>query len=320
MRILIIIGLLTLGLCRLVDKTLVTREHIKELKKVASFEVYDYEEHPFKDLTDQELKMKLGLLGLTMNELSTLPMGDVSKLPENFSAKLKWPQCIHNIRDQQQCGSCWAFAASEVLSDRFCISSKGKVNVVLSPQDMVSCDSKDFGCQGGYLDKSWDYLVSTGIVSDDCFPYTAGQGESGKCLLDEGKCIDGSKIKKYKAKNYKTYNSVEEIKKDIMKHGPIETGFMVYQDFMSYRSGIYKKTSDVFLGGHAVKVIGWGLEKETNTHYWIVANSWGLRWGEDGFFRIEIGNCCNFESSMIAGSPKLDKTQNAGTNFNMLIE
>ena len=93
------------------------------------------------------------------------------------------------------------------------------------------------------------------------------------------------------------------IKNDIFTNGPVETGFQVYQDFMSYKGGIYKKASNVLLGGHAVKVVGWGVE--SGTEYWVVANSWGTSWGERGHFRIAIGNCCNFEAGMISGLPNL---------------
>lgn len=71
-----------------------------------------------------------------------------------------------------------------------------------------------------------------------------------------------------------------------MTYGPMQTAFSVYQDFYSYRSGIYKYTSGAYLGGHAVKVIGWGNLNGVN--YWIVQNSWGASWGEAGFFRIRF--------------------------------
>eukprot|EP00689_Sawyeria_marylandensis_P002030 EC822907.1.p1 GENE.EC822907.1~~EC822907.1.p1 ORF type:complete len:84 (+),score=53.33 EC822907.1:357-608(+) len=83
------------------------------------------------------------------------------------------------------------------MSDRMCIASKGSINEVLSPQDMVSCDKGDLGCQGGYLDREWAYLVSTGIVTDACFPYVSGDGHVPKCPFDTKKrmcCRFNSKI------------------------------------------------------------------------------------------------------------------------------
>ena len=96
--------------------------------------------------------------------------------PANFDARTQWPKFVHNVRDQQKCGSCWAFGASEAFSDRLAIASAGKTNVVLSPEDLVSCDTGDYGCGGGYMEHAWEYLLNTGIVSDTCFPYTAGTG------------------------------------------------------------------------------------------------------------------------------------------------
>ncbi|MFN9906207.1 MAG: C1 family peptidase, partial [bacterium] len=103
----------------------------------------------------------------------------VSALPTNFDPRTDatWKSCIHPIRDQQQCGSCWAFGATEALSDRFCIASNGAVDVVLSPQDMVSCDWWDMGCNGGILSFAWSYLSNTGVATDDCTPYTSGAGQ-----------------------------------------------------------------------------------------------------------------------------------------------
>lgn len=78
----------------------------------------------------------------------------------------------------------------------------------------------------------------------------------------------------------------------------METGFTVYEDFMSYSGGVYKHTSGAQLGGHAVKIVGWG------DGYWICANSWGPSWGEKGFFNIAFGEC-GIDSAVYACSPKL---------------
>ena len=93
-------------------------------------------------------------------------------LPTSFNARSEWPTCIHSIRDQGECGSCWAFSSAAFLEDRYCIDSNGAINVRLSPQDMVSCDFSNGGCNGGYLSPSISYLMSEGIVSEECLPYT----------------------------------------------------------------------------------------------------------------------------------------------------
>ncbi|MBL2098188.1 hypothetical protein ELI75_30940, partial [Klebsiella pneumoniae] len=83
---------------------------------------------------------------------------DYFTAPASFDSRVQWPNCIHPIRDQGQCGSCWAFAAAETLSERVCIASQGKVNVILSPQYLVSCDSANYGCDGGYLGEAWNFM------------------------------------------------------------------------------------------------------------------------------------------------------------------
>jgi len=226
-------------------------------------------------MTIEEAQMKAGTK-LVPNPFPKHNFGalkDYVSVPSGFDSRKQWPGCIHAIRNQEKCGSCWAFSASEVLSDRFCIAKQ--VNVVLSPQYLVSCDSSNDGCQGGNLPLVWEYMKSHGIPKDSCDPYVSGSGNShtGACTAQ---C---SNQQFYTATDIGGYWTTDEVKMGIMNHGPVQTGFTVYQDFMSYKSGIYEHTSGKELGGHAVKIVGWGVQN--GTEYWIVANSWGATWGMD---------------------------------------
>jgi len=156
------------------------------------------------------------------------------------------------------------------------------------------------GCNGGYLNKVWTFLESKGVVTDTCLPYASGGGVSPTCSSFT-KCADGLAIKKYYAKtgSSKWLTTPTTIKTEIVANGPVETAFTVYQDFMYYKSGIYVYTSGVSIGGHAVKIVGWGVTS-TGQKYWIVANSWGTTWGETGFFRIQEGQC-GIDTGAIAG-------------------
>ena len=90
------------------------------------------------------------------------------------------------------------------------------------------------------------------------------------------------------------------IQRAIMEDGPVEAAFTVYDDFMSYKSGVYQHTTGRRLGGHAIKIVGWGVED--GVKYWTIANSWNPNWGEDGFFRILRGSDhCGIESDVNAG-------------------
>lgn len=86
--------------------------------------------------------------------------------------------------------------------------------------------------------------------------------------------------------------------------GPVEADFDVYDDFPQYKSGVYIKTSDNLLGGHAIKILGWGTEKGVD--YWLAANSWNPDWGDKGYFKIRRGTDeCGIEEDINAGEPKL---------------
>jgi cathepsin B len=232
---------------------------------------------------------------------------NLATIPAAFDARTNWPKCIHPIRDQGGCGDCWAFAASEVLSDRFCIVSNKSTNVVMSPQFLVSCDTTDWACNGGYPYYSWKFLEKSGDVSDTCYPYQSGNGAVPSCSKFT-KCSDGSALRHYYAKvnSTKYFTTPAAIQMEIMTNGPVETGMEVYSDFFSYSSGIYTNTTgSTFLGGHAVKIVGWGNANGTN--YWIVANSWGTYWGMSGYFNIQFGSC-SLDSSAIAGLPDLTRS------------
>lgn len=282
-------------------KTLINDlEHIRQLNKEAS--TWEAGVNPFfEGLAFENARALLGTQPLHIADYLEDCLPDEAyagneDVPTEFDARTKWPGLIHPIRDQQRCGSCWAFSASEVLSDRVAIA-KGKASPALSPEDMVSCDTSDHGCQGGNLPLAWGYLKSTGIVSDACFPYTAGNGTAASCAQ---KCADGESWSSSKVKAASAYaiNGVANMQKELMTNGPVQVAFMVYKSFMSYKTGVYQKSPLEFRpeGGHAVKIVGWGTENATD--YWLVANSWNTNWGLEGFFKIKRGsNECGIEKT-----------------------
>lgn len=243
--------------------------------------------------------------------IANMKMTQSNDIPESFDARTAWPQCLKPIRDQGKCGSCWAVSGASTLTDLFCVGSKGAFNKTLSPQDMVSCNWYNMGCNGGMLPTAWFYLKHTGIVDESCFPYVSGTGMVPKCPT---KCNDSGDFKprKHFAKTYHHLGSMfqpherpTKIAQYIMTHGAAQTGFSVYQDFMTYKSGVYRHTTGSFLGGHAVKILGWGKDPSMGD-YWIVANSWGTSWGNEGYFWIARGNNeCGFEADAYSGEPKL---------------
>ncbi|VDM54234.1 unnamed protein product [Angiostrongylus costaricensis] len=252
---------------------------------------------------------------------------DDSTIPKSFDSRTNWPECssLYSIRDQSSCGSCWAVAAAEAMTDRICIASKGNLTVTISADDLLSCcDECGYGCDGGDPYEAWSYWVSSGIVTGTNFllqsgckpyPYPPCDDNFQKCPKDiyptntcEYKCQDDYSVsynndKHYGASVYAVAQDVASIQKEIMINGPVEVAFDVYEDFEHYSSGIYKHTTGDYLGGHAVKMLGWGTENGTD--YWICANSWNSDWGENGFFRILRGvDECEIESGVVAGEPQ----------------
>ncbi|XP_018016997.1 cathepsin B-like [Hyalella azteca] len=255
---------------------------------------------------------------------------NLPSLPKEFDSRKAWPHCptLGEIRDQGSCGSCWAFGAVEVMSDRTCIHSNGALNFHYSAEDLVSCCHMcGAGCNGGMPGGAFLYWVHGGIVSGG--PFNSSQGcqpyaiapcehhvpgarpaceEGGRTPKCQKECEPGYSVD-YKhdlhkgKKSYSLANDEMQIMYEIMTNGPVEGAFSVYVDFLHYKSGVYKHTHGQFLGGHAIRVLGWG--EENGVKYWLCANSWNTDWGDQGFFKILRGSDhCGIESEMVTGLPQ----------------
>jgi len=266
------------------------------------------------------------------------------EVPENFESAEHWPECakiITDIRDQSNCGCCWAFGAAEAASDRLCIATKGKVQVPLSAEEQCFCAEED-GCDGGMLSTAWEYIQKSGLATggqykgsgpfgpgmcnDFSLPHCHHHGPQGKDPYpDENKpgcpsttespqcptsCAstakapydDFEKVRYgFKGEVNQVDSDADAIAREIMTNGPVEAAFSVYSDFENYASGIYHHTGGEMMGGHAIKIVGFGTEN--GVKYWKVQNSWNPYWGEGGYFRIRRGSDeCGIESQVVANS------------------
>lgn len=248
-------------------------------------------DYPKSIMTTAKLRARLGAYGLTMEGEKYVAN---SALPWEFDSRTNWPGKILGIRDQASCGSCWAFAAVETAGNRLSIGGCGVGD--LSPQDLVSCDILDHGCNGGNPLLSWTHMKFTGVTTEECMPYVSGGGSVPSC---PSKCTNGSAITRYKADSF-SHIKATDMQEELFNHGPFEVAMMVYEDFKTYKSGVYRHVTGSYLGGHAILVIGWGTEDGTD--YWLVQNSWGPDWGEQGLFKIVRGtNECGIETNAYAG-------------------
>jgi cathepsin B len=220
---------------------------------------------------------------------------------------------LGRVRNQGDCGACYAFAAVEVLADRECIEG-GDVNFTGSVEYMLRCDGRDSGCDGGLLDDAWRFLVDTGVPSETCVPYThclhpekrdcvAGVSGAGCPSTCSGPGLSLLRVRATSAYAVAAPGDVEAMQREIFRHGPIEAGFFIFSDFLNFKNGTYFRTPSATgpLGGHAVRVLGWGVDS-AGVAYWLCANSWSAQWGNEGFFQIRRGtNECAIETTAAAG-------------------
>jgi len=203
-----------------------------------------------------------------------LPLRDIEPLqdiPEQFFSADQWPKCesIKEVRDQSTCGSCWAFGAVEAISDRICIVSGQKLQVRISAEDLLTCCGIGCGqgCNGGYPSGAFNHWHKNGLVtgwlhntSNWCMPYsfapcdhhTTGKyqpcGSSQPTPKCKTTCTTGysgtySSDKWVASSVYSVPSQVAKIQTEIMTNGPVEAAFTVYNDFLSYKTGVYHHTT-----------------------------------------------------------------------------
>jgi parallel beta-helix repeat protein len=180
--------------------------------------------------------------------------------------------------DQLDCGSCWAFAACGATEAHIKIYEG--VTVDLSEQQSIDCNSSGSDCDGGWSGVAYQIHADPGGVAEECYPYRAENGTSCR----QNQCDKVAIIDGYSS----IASTVASIKNAVQTYGPISTGMTVYDDLYGYTSGCYEPTGSVE-GGHAVLIIGWDDSMCGGSGAWIVKNSWGRDWGENGYFYIKYG-------------------------------
>lgn len=207
------------------------------------------------------------------------------------------------VKDQKQCGSCWAFSAVSALESQ--VMKKLRKSVSLSEQNMVDCvknigatDCCD-GCMGGEMYAVYQYLLQLQNGTDTTekqYPY--------KAVDQDCKKVESS-ISNVKITNFVTLPLGDEdaMEKALYLIGPLSVGVDANQDWQLYHKGIYNPTkdqcsSDPANQNHGVSVVGYG--SENGLDYWVIRNSWGKEWGEEGYMRLARGkNACGIANSVI---------------------
>lgn len=207
------------------------------------------------------------------------------KNTENLSIivkdELDWRNhgAVTSVKNQGNCGSCWAFSSSEAIEGVVYLNTKNLYN--LSEQELVDCSYSygNNGCGGGSMDSAFEYVIDNGLCDNNSYPYISNNINNA-CNNDT--CNKVAYIKNFSDVNR---NSEYDLKKALNKN-PISVAIQANKrSFQLYKKGIYDDIDCGYQLDHGVLLVGYGKEMELD--YWIVKNSWGEDWGENGYIRLK---------------------------------
>jgi len=226
----------------------------------------------FADLSKEEFKAKYLTLRVEPNgwcdQAKSLKF--LGANPDSFDWREK--AGVTPVKDQGQCGSCWAFSTVGHIESLYYI--KNKKVATFSEQQLVDCDTDtDQGCNGGLMKAALTYVQNNGLESDKDYKYTA---RDGSCTAKKEKF-------QVSVQNIKCYEDMsdDDMMSALIKIGPLAIAVDA-TDFQMYDSGILD--CNAYGLDHGVLLVGYGSEEGKD--FWIVKNSWGANWGEKGFVRV----------------------------------
>jgi C1A family cysteine protease len=192
------------------------------------------------------------------------------------------------VKNQGQCGSCWAFSTTGSMEGAYAIAQGKDISSWdgFSEEQLVQCDtsSGDSGCNGGLMDYAFEYIMGNGgICSEDDYPYSSSTGVTGTCVTGCSNVADSTPS---------SYTDVDETEAALMQaveQQPVSVAIQANQlAFQAYSGGVLTGRCGTMLD-HGVLAVGYGTW-EDGTDYWKVKNSWGDSWGMDGYILIERGS------------------------------
>lgn len=260
------------------------------------------------DLTHEEYKAKYALGSgrfmarsrLRSNRLPT-PFTHGALSADNLPPAVDWrSSAVAEVKNQQQCGSCWAFSTTGAVEGINALVT-GEV-VSLSEQELVDCDTRqDHGCSGGLMDYAFEYVIKKGGLHTEAdYPYTALDGE---CQREELTLAGGHRLVTIDGYEDVPPNNELALKKAVSKQ-PVSVAIEADQrSFQLYMGGVYDDEECGEQLDHGVLAVGYGVQSPSEAagaggadvdlkrrNYWIIKNSWGGQWGDKGYIRIRMGS------------------------------
>ena len=250
---------------------------------------YELGHNQFSHLTLTEFRDYAHLGGTRPKNLRKRASGIVHAAVEEDAAKLPksidWVEkgAVTAVKNQGQCGSCWSFSAVGALEGAYFLKYGKLIN--FSEQELVSCDDKDYGCNGGFMDDAFTWVETNGgLCTDDDYKYTSGAGSTGTC---EKTCKNIPEVAP-KSYNDVKVDSVPSMMSALAQQ-PIAIAIEADQfAFQFYKKGVLSGKCGTNLD-HGVLAVGYGTYTD-GLDYWKVKNSWGASWGMDGYILIERGD------------------------------
>jgi len=233
----------------------------------------------FSDMTPAEFKSKM-LMNVTL-EPSSLPAAPVWQPTElkQLPAAYDWNSkgVVTAVKNQEQCGSCWAFSATETIESVWALA--GNSIQILSEQQIVDCDTTDDGCDGGWPYDAYAYIISaSGQDSESAYPYTA---EDGTC-----EAAQNTPVAKISNWQYVTQSQDENaMQQFVYSKSPISI-CVDAEVWQTYTGGVITGNCGKSID-HCVQITGWSQQGGYNV--WNIRNSWGANWGENGYIWVQIG-------------------------------
>jgi len=249
---------------------------------------YTLGHNEFSDLTWEQFRSTHMSEIFTNKAPKNMDRVHLAGIGQDVAASVDWVTkgAVTPVKNQQRCGSCWAFSTTGSMEGAYQIAT-GKL-VSFSEEDLVQCDHNgDQGCQGGLMDNAFEWIQKNGICTEDSYPYTSGSGVTGTCKKTCSPVATNTGHKDVPAKDETALQSA-------VAQNPVSIAIEADKSaFQLYKSGVLDSSSCGTKLDHGVLIVGYGSDSASGKDYWKVKNSWGATWGEEGYVRMVKGkNMC----------------------------